>query len=289
MDIQNLKHHVQRFYHIGPRNIGHYENLVEAQDYIACQLKNFSAVKLQQFTAKGKTFCNIIGELRGAERPEEVIVVGAHFDTYKNSPGCNDNGSALAVLFELARYFKSIQFQRTLRLVCFTNSEKPFTRTPKMGSLVYARHCKRNNEKIVSMVCLEALGCRKEEEGSQRFSFGGFLFPTKGNFLEVVANMPSEPVLRDYLPKLREKVPIDTKVLPGFLPGVKSSDHWSFWKVGYPAIMLTDTAPLRSPFYHTRKDTPEKIDYDWLSRVGSAIRDSLIDQLGVVESNHLFV
>ena len=59
-------------------------------------------------------------------------------------------------------------------------------------------------------------------------------------------------------------------ILPTHFPGAWSSDHWSFWREGFPALMATDTAPLRYRYYHTREDTPDKVDFVWLSLVVSS-------------------
>jgi len=58
------------------------------------------------------------------------------------------------------------------------------------------------------------------------------------------------------------------------------SDHWSFWDEGYPALMVTDTAPFRYPYYHTAADTPDKVDSDRLARVVSGLRATLFDLAG---------
>ena len=58
------------------------------------------------------------------------------------------------------------------------------------------------------------------------------------------------------------KFPSEGGALPGFITGVGWSDHWSFWQEGYPALMVTDTAPFRYPHYHRPSATPEKIDYE---------------------------
>jgi hypothetical protein len=64
-----------------------------------------------------------------------------------------------------------------------------------------------------------------------------------------------------------EAFPSEGAALPSFVTGVGWSDHWSFWQVGYPAVMVTDTAPFRNPHYHTPRDLPATLDYDRLARV----------------------
>jgi hypothetical protein len=62
------------------------------------------------------------------------------------------------------------------------------------------------------------------------------------------------------------------------IPGIGWSDHWSFWQCGYPAIMVTDTAPFRYPHYHEQTDTPDKLDYDRFALVVSGM-ESVIEEL----------
>jgi len=229
----------------------------------------------QDFEAKGKSFANIIGEKLGAEAPGEIFIVGAHYDTHKNSPGANDNGSGVAVMLELARAASEWRPRRTIRFVAFTNEESPFTRTRHMGSYVCARACRERGDRIVGMLCLETLGCYSEEVGSQRLSLGGLLLPRRGNFLALMGNLSSRPLLQLCSDALRAEPAVRFRSLrlPGQLPGVRSSDHWSFWKNGYQAVMATDTAPLRYKDYHRASDSPDKLSFDWLERlVGGLLR-----------------
>jgi hypothetical protein len=267
---------------IGPRNLYHYENLNEALRFIARSfIKAGLRPKLQTYAVKGKKFANIEVEILGTSRSDEIIVVGAHYDTHKDSPGANDNGSAVAALLELARYFGANHKspERTLRLVAFTNEESPFTRRKTMGSRVYARECRRRGDKIVGMICLETIGCFRSEPGSQKLSLGGRLLPERGNFLALVANSDSSRLLGEVEEALsrNSRIAYESLTLPSNVPGAFSSDHRSFWQEGFPAIMVTDTAPLRYDPYHTRADTPEKVDYAWLDLVVEGLKNIVED------------
>jgi hypothetical protein len=138
-----------------------------------------------------------------------------------------------------------------------------------MGSRVYARRCRERGENIVAMVCLETIGFSSDKKGSQRLSLMGLLLPTRGNFIALVGNAGSKMLLTELDRLFREKADVPSKAitLPTNFPGAWSSDHWSFWKEDYPAVMITDTAPLRYRQYHTPEDTPEKINYEFLTRV----------------------
>lgn len=167
--------------------------------------------------------------------------------------------------------------------MAFTNEERPFTRTKKMGSRVYAMRSRERGENIVGMLSLETIGYCSDEPGSQKLSLGGRLLPRRGDFLALVANRSSRHLLdavsgswQRNAPAVRHK----RVVLPTYFPGAWSSDHWSFWREGYPALMLTDTAPLRYPHYHKPGDTPEKERFDWLERVTRGIIATISDLAG---------
>lgn len=267
---------------IGERNLYQYEHLQAAADYIESCLGHFGyTVSRQVYEARERQFYNLEVEIPGTEKPDEVVILGAHYDTDRKSPGANDNGSAIAALLELARAYAGKGFSRTLRIVAFTNEESPFTRTSSMGSRVYARRCRERQENIVAMVCLETIGFSSEEKGSQRMSLMGLLLPTRGNFIALVGNSDSKNLLSELDQLFREKseVPSKALTLPTNFPGAWSSDHWSFWKEDYPAVMVTDTAPLRYRQYHTPEDTPEKVNYEFLTRVVDGL-ERVVGELG---------
>ena len=144
-----------------------------------------------------------------------------------------------------------------------------------MGSLVYAQRSKQRNEKIVSMISIETVGYYSNEPRSQRYpSMLGFFFPSVGNFVAFVGNFYSRPLVHEALKSFRTatSLPTEGATLPASTPGVGWSDHWSFWRQGYPGIEITDTALYRNPYYHTAMDTPGKLDYDNLARFTSGMR-----------------
>ncbi len=269
----HLRRHVQELAgRIGERNLWHVPQLEEAAAYIEAELaESGCVVDSQVYTVQGHTARNIAAEIAGGELAQEVVVIGAHYDSVSGSPGANDNASGVAAVLELAREFCSARPRRTLRLVAFVNEEPPFFRTSEMGSRVYARAARERKEKIVGMVSLETIGCYCEVEGSQQFPFPllRFFYPTRGNFVAFVGNFASRGLLRRSLSAFRKTgaFPAEGLVAPEGLAGVDWSDQWSFWRSGYPAIMITDTAPFRYPHYHTRADTPDKLDYGALARV----------------------
>jgi hypothetical protein len=260
---------------VGDRNWLVYPQLLEAAEWIEASLAQAGyKVRRLGFDARGKPVDNLEVEISGRTRPEEIVVIGAHYDSVPGCPAANDNGSGVAALLALARALMNAQPERTIRLVAFANEEPPFYRTSEMGSVVYARECHRRKERIIAMLSLETIGYYRDEKGSQMYPPPFSLFyPAEGNFIAFVGNVRSIGLVRRCLNTFRAhvKFPSEGAALPEFITGIGWSDHWSFWKQGYPAVMVTDTALFRYPYYHSPEDTYDKLDYDRLTRVTAGI------------------
>ncbi len=222
-------------------------------------------------------FRNISLEVRGTTRPEEVIVVGAHYDSDGcESGGCNpgadDNASGTAALFELARLLQDRPLARTVRYVAFTNEEEPFFHTDAMGSLVFARNDQRPGEKIVAMFSLETLGYYSDEPGSQDVPWildALFSLPTVGNFITFVGDWGSGDLVKLSVAAFQQTVPLSAEglITYSWVEGVDWSDHWSYRQIDVPAVMVTDTAPNRNQCYHKPCDTADRLDYAKMAQV----------------------
>lgn len=218
----------------------------------------------------GKTVRNIIATLQGTTKPNEIIVIGAHYDSVFDSPGANDNATGVACLCELARALAQEKVARTIRFVAFTNEEPPFFASTDMGSTRYANLCASRKENIVAMLSLETMGFYTDKPNTQKYpAMLGSIYPTTGNFIAFVGNVNSSDLVRKCVGGFRKSVefPAEGLAAPDAVPGINFSDQQGFWQNGYPALMVTDTAFLRYEHYHTRFDTPDQVDYDKLSRV----------------------
>lgn len=264
---------------IGQRNIWHYKGLAEAADFIESSLdKTCYEVRRQNFHAQNKICCNIKAVLTGTKHPGQVVIIGAHYDSVFGCPGANDNGSAVAATLALARCFSNKKPARSLRFVLFANEEPPFFQTDEMGSQIYAKNCRAKGDNIVAMLCFECIGYYTDEPNSQKYPFPfNLMYPSTGNFIGFVSNFASGKLLHTVVTSFREKCqfPSEAGAVPEIVPGVAWLDQWSFWQQGYPAIMITDTAPFRYPYYHEPEDTPDKISYDQLTRVVALRKSSL--------------
>jgi hypothetical protein len=257
---------------IGERNVWRHDALAAASAWLQEEFRAQGYdVDVQSFEVDGRRVDNVAAERRGVERPDEVVVIGAHYDSVIGSPGANDNATGVAAIVELAREFATRAPARTVRFVGFVNEEPPFFRTADMGSLRYARRARDRGERIVAMLSIETIGAYADEPGSQRYPlpwFGAF-YPTRANFITFVGDVGSRALVRRAIAVFRAHAPFPSEggAVPGWVPGVGWSDHWAFWQHGYPAIMVTDTALFRYDPYHTVADTPDQVDYDRMTRV----------------------
>jgi peptidase M28-like protein len=279
---QELRADVQKLgAEIGERNMWHYAQLNAAADFIE---DSFSRVGLHprrdSYELRGQACHNIETEIPGV-RPE-ILLVGAHYDSVFGSPGANDNGSGVAAMLALARRFAGKKTERTLRFLAFVNEEPPYFLSGEMGSLIYAGRCKARGDKISAMISLETIGYFSDAPHSQTYPLPGLgiFYPKVGNFIGFVSNVQSRLLLRRVIGLFRKhaKIPSEGAALPSFIPGVSWSDQWSFWRNGYPGIMITDTAPFRYPHYHSANDMPDKLDYDRFTLVVSGM-EKVIEQL----------
>jgi hypothetical protein len=274
---------------IGERNMWHYPQLNAAADFIE---NSFSRAGLRtrrdSYDMRGQACHNIEAEIPGrpqgaavSGQPPSIIVIGAHYDSVFGSPGANDNGTGVAATLALAQRFAGRKPEHTLRFVAFVNEEPPYFLSDEMGSFIYAGRCKARGDKISGMISLETIGYFSDAPHSQTYPSPGlgFFYPKVGNFIGFVSNVHSRALLRRVVGLFRKhaKIPSEGAALPAFIPGVSWSDQWSFWRQGYPGIMVTDTAPFRYPHYHSSSDTADKLDYDRFTLVVSGMEKVIED------------
>lgn len=278
----NLKIHVKRIVQdIGERNFIKYENLEKTANYIVTEFNKYSYTsKLQEYQIRKKTYKNIIATLKGTKEPDKIIIIGAHYDSVIGSPGADDNASGIAALLELARLMAKERPAKTIKFIAFTNEEPPFFQTPLMGSMVYAKEAKRKNENIEAMICLEMIGYFRHEKKSQSYPpLLNFFYPDTGNFIAVVGNIASKRLMETIVTAFRKNsdFPIESLAAPRIVCGIDFSDHSSFWRYGYKAVMITDTAFYRNPNYHRATDLPYTLNYQDLTKVVKGLYNVILD------------
>ncbi|MEQ1710285.1 MAG: M28 family peptidase [Hyphomicrobium sp.] len=257
-----------------PHNIAHYPALEAAARHIETTLTGTGyRPQAQIYEADGVAVRNIEVVYAPADAGPDTptYVIGAHYDSPDDSPGANDNATGVAATLELARLLQGMM-PRThrLRIVFWVNEELPYGKTPEMGSWRHAKQLADSGERVAGMIALETLGYFSDTPGSQQFPFPfGLVYPNCGNFIAFVGLPGSRAFTHRVTRAFRRgsDFPSIGGVAPGFIPGIDLSDHWAYHQFGYPALMVTDTAPFRNPYYHQPDDLPGTVDYQSLARV----------------------
>lgn len=272
--------------HIGERNMRRPSRMAETAGWIEGRMQragysvNRQTYRIQEGAFQGSIADNVIAELKGEDNPEQIIIIGAHYDTVPGSPGANDNSSAVAVLLMLAKWFRNYPQPKTIRFVYFANEEPPFFKTKDMGSYAYARQAREEDEIIEAMIAMDGLGYFSDREGSQQFPLPGLgmFYPNTANFIAFASRVADRSLMNKSLDTFRKSTELKAEglALPGITPGVSWSDHWSFWQFDYPAFMITDTLPFRDPDYHSPADTAERLDYLRMAMIVEGLKHVII-------------
>ncbi|MBA2114678.1 M28 family peptidase [Bremerella alba] len=279
---ENLVQHVDRLAGlIGPRILAKPESISASIGYISSMWQAMGyEVREETYKSSDGSATNLVVEIPGTSA-DDVVVLGAHYDTVATTPGADDNASAVAVLLETSRLLKDVSPGKTLRFVSFACEEAPYMSLGSMGSQYHASQAKLRDEQIV-MLCLEMVGYFRNEPGSQKVpetipKFLHWLFPKRGNFLAAVGNLNSWQLSWAFRRgfKKASRLGLFSICLPEKIHEIRRSDNSSFWDQGYPALMLTDTSFLRNPHYHQPSDTPDTLDYDAMTQVTQGVASAI--------------
>jgi len=264
------------------RNDRHRDVMSAAGRWIAGRFERLGyGVTLEPVSMRdGSEAFNVVAELRGTSRPDEYVIIGAHYDAEVTTAGADDNASGVAVLLELAARFAGAPQERTIRWVAFTNEENSNSAGGSMGSLIHALGCKERGEDVAAMLSLEMLGYFSDAPGSQRYPFEpemaaklGMELPTVGNYIGVVGRFADQALIERVSSAMSSTgtIPVTQAALPPMVPAIYRSDHANFWMQGYPAAMVTDTSEYRNPNYHAGGDLWGTLDYERMAGVVEAL------------------
>lgn len=261
-----------------PRDAAHPRNLRAASEYIVAGFKAAGLAPQTQHIEAAGDYVNVVAALGPADAPR--FVVGAHYDVAGPYPGADDNASGVAGLLELARRLARETFTLRVELVAFCLEEPPHFGLDTMGSHAYAQRLRREGAKVEAMLSLEMIGYFADAKGSQQYPHPAFraLYPNRGNFIAVVGRWQETALVRRTARAMRRAspLPVETFSGPASTPGLALSDHASFWAAGYTAAMVTDTAFLRNPHYHTAGDTPDTLDYTRMAQVIDGLTAAIV-------------
>jgi hypothetical protein len=271
VDAARLEKHVALLAgEFSPRDAAHPENLDRVAAYIRREFQQAGAtVQEQPYQADGRTYRNV-SAFFGPQTGERIIV-GAHYDAAGELPAADDNASGVAGLIELAHLLGKAPLQTRVELVAFTLEEPPYFRTQYMGSAVHAATLKQQNVPVRLMLSLEMIGYFTDAPDTQSFplSFLRWFYPSQGNFIAVIGKIGQGSLTRRVKRAMRgaSELPVYSLNAPVGVPGIDFSDHLNYWREGYQAAMITDTAFYRNSNYHSRADTPDTLDYKRMALV----------------------
>lgn len=257
-----------------PRSVEELSNLEAAANYVSAEFKAVGATVADQwFADRGEKYRNVIARFGPAEGP--LLVIGAHYDSFEATPGADDNASGIAGLIELAGLLARHPPRQPVELVAFTTEEPPHFRYPSMGSAHHAASLRAAGREVSLMLALEMIGWFSDEPGSQTYPLPGMtlLYPDKGDFIAIIGRFGDWSATRKVKAAMRGagELPVHSMNSLALIPGVDFSDHLNYWAEGYPALMITDTAFYRNPYYHAAEDTYDKLDYARMAKVVEAV------------------
>lgn len=231
--------------------------------YIEDELTEMGYIhRRQEYKAKGKKVWNILTNI--GKGP--LIVLGAHYDVFWDTPGADDNASGVAGLLEIARILKKNEsiLKNRFEIAFYTLEEPPHYRTNEMGSYVHATSLFQKKEDVKLMICIEMIGYFSNEK-IQEYPLGilKLFYPKTADYIAVVSNYRSRGFMKDASKAIKKGANIKVCHLaaPSWVPGIDFSDHQNFWAYKYRAIMISNTSFYRNSGYHTMHDTIEKLDF----------------------------
>lgn len=254
-----------------PRNADHPEQLTAAAAHIEQIFRASGArVEVQAFTARRHDYRNVIARFGPSEGP--LTIIGAHYDAFGDHPGADDNASGTAALLELARLLGHTNIDKPLMLVAYANEEPPFYGLDDMGSAVHARSIA--GQRVAGMICLEMIGYYTDRQPWPNWTFAA-LYPSRGDFIGVGGGWNDRALARHVKRALRG-AGLRACSFTGPREALDGSDHINYWQAGQRAVLVTDTAYLRNPHYHTGNDTAATLDYARMARVVDGVLSAVV-------------
>ena len=281
--------------------IRHYQanptHLEAVKDTIESRFVNVGLqTRRQEVIRDGYTGHNIIGRLQGLGNEEITFIIDGHFDTVNDSPGADDNGSAVAGVLEALRVLSPLHFEKSITFIGF-DFEEVVGFAGTNGSFDYVQSGMLPSETVEGVLNFEMIGYFTQEANSQQIpSVFDVFFPNqsaaleadsfRGNFITNVGDTESDALVAAYDSAIARYVP-ELKSIAlvvtgnGLLaPDLRRSDHAHFWDQDIAALMLTDGANFRNPNYHTPFDTVGALSFTFMSQVVAASVATLAELAG---------
>ena len=264
-----------------PRNYRNIDSLNNVALYLEDRFKDIGLeTSFQNYVVDNNEYKNVIATLN--PQYEKRLIIGAHYDVCGNFQGADDNASAVAGLIQTAKQLYAIKDILPIRIdfVCFTLEEPPYYGTENMGSYVYAKYLFDNKIDVTGMINYEMIGYFTNENVDlsklSMFITKKQADISKGNFIAMVCNEQSQNFMSEFdFENIDKNIEYVEAMIPTPINQITASDHLNFWKFGYKAIMVTDTAHFRNPNYHTANDTLETLDVNKMQCVVNLIVESI--------------
>lgn len=279
-DTLSIRNHFQKITKTSEyRNYSNIETLHSVAAYIYEQFGQYAdTTYYQTYNVNGTEYKNVVSVF--GRHHSKTIVLGAHYDVHGNQEGADDNASGVIGLLELAKMFHGKELKHRFELVAYTLEEPPYFDTEFMGSYIHAKSLKENNVDVYGMLSIEMIGYFDENENSQEYPIGiqSWFYGKKANFIMLVNKWGKGKFARRFSRRFKRQDHIEVKKLnaPKALEGIDWSDHANYWKFGYSASMITDTAFYRNDNYHRKSDTMETLDFEKMEDVIEGIYEALI-------------
>jgi Zn-dependent M28 family amino/carboxypeptidase len=261
-----------------------YKN-IKSLDIIAKYIKNIFIsygllVDFQEFIVDGNKYQNVIATLN--PQYNKRLIVGGHYDVCGDIQGADDNASAIAGILETVRQLSISKEDIPFRIdfIAFTLEEPPYFGTDHMGSFVHAKYLKDNNIPVIGMINYEMIGYFTQEPNSQKYPIPQMKekYPSVGNFIANISNANSKTFLESLdFDNIKKDIDSYDIILPDIFSHITASDHLNYWKMGFAAVMITDTAHFRNPNYHTKNDTIDTIDFKKMQYVIDMVVNAILN------------
>ena len=276
--LERIRQHLENL--VGERNpFTRPEHLKKTAQYLSNQFEIMGLeVTHETVEYEGTRPLNILGQTPGDPGANGLFVLAAHYDSVPNTPGADDNASAVTALLEIAHHLSQTPLLKPLIFCAFTLEEYGF-----LGAKHFIDCDAKRKNQISGMISLEMLGFINTAPGSQSYPpyVDSSQYPDTGDFIAVVGNGPSAGLARALAKAMACSVPalkVETLLVPGQgenFTEVRLSDHSPFWDAGIPAAMVTDTAFFRNPNYHQPSDTLETLNLEFIRDYARAVAGCL--------------
>lgn len=193
---------------------------------------------------------NVVAEQPGVSQPERIFLVTAHLDSssdnpYDLAPGADDNASGSIGVLIAADILSQYSFDCTIRYALFTGEEQGL-----VGSYEYAQAASSNGDDIEGVLNLDMIAHNSD------------LLPQIE--LHTRPNNQSDLAIANLFSDVVDAY--DLNLVPEIVQdGISASDHYSFWQVGYPAILGIEDFDDFTPYYHTTGDQVETLDMEYFT------------------------